>query len=118
MAANTVPNPQAQIDQAAQAIYERVTGPAFFTKLASQGVVPEDDRQAAALFDIGRELLAMEQSGQLQQQSDTTAVLEKLAADLRGTAVSDEASLSLQQQILNDPELVHAAGVITAAMQQ
>lgn len=116
--ANQTPDqPQAQLDQATQAIFDGVTVPAFFTKLASYGVVPENDRQAAAFLSIGRDLFEQEQAGQLQQADSTTSVLEKMAADLRGQAYQDESSVSLQQQILGDAELLKAAGLITAAIQ-
>ena len=109
-------------DQAAAALEQRVTIPAFFAKLASYGVQPATQQDAQALWDIGNNLKQREQMEAVKQARASGNFYQKLAHELTGQTTPSgfpepdpRYVAQVTQGYMQDPLLVKSAVVLQDA---
>lgn len=125
----TEATPQLDVNQAHGNIFDQVTVPALFAKLASYGIQPQTMQDAQALLDIGHNLMQRERIESVKAARTSGNFYQKLANELTGRTTPDgfvEPDPRYVAQVvsgyMNDPALVKSALVMQdaalAAMQR
>lgn len=93
---------------------QRVYLPVYFNKLASWGIVPENEKEANDLLDITSQLLARQLAKQASDESRFSEVLEELEVPHE----TDIAVKAAVDAFAADPELYESALRLAAAQLQ
>lgn len=122
--ANALPEPQQAYDH----LFRNVHANVFFTKLASRGYYPQNEKEASDLLELAGKLRVANQNPRVKQASAPRSSFAGASADLdrllgnmgvdttKHAAQEEEASIkAAAAQLLNDPAIYNSVLSLKAA---
>lgn len=112
-------------DQLAVQLYEGVTKPVFFAKLAQHGIHPRSEAEAAELLEIGNKLRLAKQADQTKEAADSSSTLRQISNYLDGVlgrSAQADASAAWERQaaefVAADQTIMKAAADLVSLLGQ
>jgi hypothetical protein len=103
---------QEQVKQQAQAMLNSMCNDIFFNKLASLGIEPDNEQEAAQLLQLGQSLLGQYPRGEAGTHVKQACYGDDAASAVASNGVAVEAYQALDYVYKTQPNLVKAAEIL------